>query len=439
MNEPTVAFYTLGCKLNQYETEAIRESFIKRGYRPVDFTESSDVYVINTCTVTTRSAARSRKLIRRARRRSPGSRVVVVGCYSEVQPGEVSRIEGVDLILGNTAKSRVVDYLENHQGPVCQITDDADKDSTFEEFDLESFGEHSRAFVKIQEGCDVFCSYCIIPYARNPVKSRTEDSVVQQVLKLESSGYREVVIAGTHLGLYGKDRAGGGSLVELLKRICRETAIERIRLSSLEPMDMSEELLRFIQSEPRICHHLHLPIQSGDDEILTLMRRPYSVAEVRDIFTRLADALPDISLGTDVITGFPGETNEHYANTYRLLESLPLAYIHVFPFSPRPGTPAADFSGGVHPEEKKRRVKELYNLRLAKLDAFRSRFFGQALPTLIECSRDKDSGNLVGITGNYLRILAEGDDSWMNRLVHMVPKEIRGEQLYGSIRKEISA
>jgi threonylcarbamoyladenosine tRNA methylthiotransferase MtaB len=428
---PTVAFYTLGCKLNQYETESIRERFEAQDYTVVPFTDPADVYVINTCAVTGKSEYTSRKMIRRAIKTRPQAKVVAVGCYSQVAPDALSRIPGVDLVLGNSNKTRVLAHLNDPQAPDLAIGTEAD--FSFEDFDISSVRSRSRAFIKIQEGCRSFCTYCIIPQARGELKSRPLESILGQIRKLAAAGYREVVITGTHLGMYGKENAGGTALIDVFRSVCQVAGIRRVRISSIEPMDLTDELIEYITGEPKICRHLHIALQSGDDAILNKMNRPYTARDAAAIMRRLARDLPGICLGTDVITGFPGETRQQFNTTYTLLKGLPLAYLHVFPFSPRPHTPAAGFKDQLPPEIVRPRVRRLQELRSRKIRQFRQQFIGQPLEVLVESTRERKTNKLVGLSDNYLRILFEGKDELKNTFVTVIPGRIAGEMLQGKI------
>ncbi len=416
-----VALHTVGCKLNEFETQAIRERFMQAGFRPVPFKDTADVYVVNTCAVTSRGAAQSRKLLRRARRRAPEAIVVAAGCCAEVEREHLAGLEEVDIVVGNRDKTRIPEKIQEHKH------DDGsrkrDHDFVFEDFDVSDMAGHSRAFVKVQEGCESYCSYCIIPYARGRCRSREPASVLQQIRKLTDAGFREIVISGTHLGMYGVENDDCCGLTELVYRVCRETGVERIRLNSLEPLDLTDELFELIRAEPRICRHIHLPLQSGSDEILSWMQRPYRAEDIANRMRRLEKAVPGICIGTDVIAGFPGESLRHHEQTYRLLQDLPLGYLHVFPFSSRPGTPAAGFDGEVHPEEKKRRAEKLYALRRQKIDTYQRKFLGKEIPALIESNRQKN-GQLTAMTDNYLRIFLDGPDAWKNRIMKVVPQTI---------------
>ena len=329
-----VAFHTLGCKVNHYESEAMMDLFKKKGYDIVDFNEEADVYVVNSCTVTNEAARKSRQLARKARRINPEAIVALVGCYTQVAPDEVKGIEGVDLFLGTSNRSHIVEYVEEFQklgSANIEILKRQDL-SVFEDLRVESLQETTRAYVKIEEGCNQFCSYCIIPYARGPVRSREPESVREEIKELVDKGVKEIILTGTHLGAYGTDWGKEDSLEQLLQELVKIDGLEHIRLSSIEVTEITEGLIDILATEQKVCPHLHLPLQSGSDKILKLMRRPYSTAEFRAMVEKLRERIKDIAITTDVIVGFPGEDEEAFQENYNFVKEMAFSRLHVFPF-----------------------------------------------------------------------------------------------------------
>jgi threonylcarbamoyladenosine tRNA methylthiotransferase MtaB len=418
----TVAIATLGCKVNQFESEALMTSLEQQGYCLVPFEQGAEIAVINTCTVTQRADFQSRQLVRRAFRSNPKSLIIVTGCYPQVNAEAIARMEGVKYILGNAEKRKIPDLLplmENGELPPIQVSD-IQKESSFSDTPLYTFHHHTRAFLKIQDGCDARCSYCIVPYARGRSRSLPPERVVEQMTVLKETGYHEVVLTGIHLGSYGLDLSPPFPLEKLLRRLEREKTPHRIRLSSIEPMDFSEALIHFLSTSKKICPHLHIPIQSGDDQILDKMNRYYNRSFLFDLIQQLHRSIPGLSIGADVIVGFPGETEEKFKRTYELIESLPLSYLHVFPFSPRKGTPAFQFPQFVDPSKITRRAELMRNLGKQKRRTFYSQFLHQELNVLVEGRRDKETGRWKGFSPNYVPVLllpeksSPGDSDWVN-------------------------
>lgn len=421
-----MAFHTLGCKVNQEETASLMEMFRKRGFQLVDFKSPADVYIINTCTVTHTADQKSRQMIRRAISRQPDALVAVVGCYSQVSPDDVLAIPGVDLVVGTRGRAKLVDLVEDilekkRAGEFVKevnAVDSLESDLEFEQLPLPDNPQRTRAFLKIEDGCDQYCAYCIIPDARGPVRSLSPELVKEQLGELICAGYREVVLTGVHTSAYGKDLPVGINLAALLRDLVKMPGDFRIRLSSVEPVDVSEELLEVMASSPRICRHLHLPLQSGDDEILEMMQRPYTTADYSELFQKAIKMIPDLAVTTDVMVGFPGETDRHFENTYDFIASLPFRDLHVFKYSPRPGTPAAEMSGQVKPRNKDERSRRLRELADTKARAFAEGALGETLDVLVERSYKKRPGYWQGITDNYLRVIFPSQE-----------KELRGELL----------
>lgn len=429
MTSRRVAFYTLGCKVNRYDTEALRGLFRRRGYRVVDFEEEADIYVINTCTVTGRGEARSRQVIRRARRRNPDALVVVAGCYPQARPGEVERIPGVDLVVGTGDRSRLVDLVQGLEGsdrrdgrPLVAVSDIMQAQQ-FEELPIEEFRGRTRATVKIQDGCDLFCSYCIIPYARGPARSRRPEEVLSEVERLARAGFKEVVLTGIHLGAYGnspaRDRGQYGrlDLAGILELIHPVAGLERIRLSSVEPTDVTPRLVEAVASLPKVCRHLHIPLQSGHDRVLRRMNRHYTTARYRELVSEARKGVPDLAVSTDVMVGFPGETEEEFEASYRFIEEMAFSRLHVFPYSPRAGTPAAGFPDQVPEKVKEERSRRLLALGVELSCRFSSRYLGKTVEVLVEQAEDRMPDLLEGLTDNYIRVTFRGPAELRNSLV----------------------
>jgi threonylcarbamoyladenosine tRNA methylthiotransferase MtaB len=402
-----VAFATLGCKVNQFETETLEGLFKARGYEVVAFDRPADVYVVNTCSVTHLGERKSRQLIRRAARTSPGATVVVTGCYAQVSPGEVEAIEGVDVIVGTQDRRRIVDLAEEAAAGHRRITAVGDimAAGVFEDIPLFAAPGRTRAFLKIQEGCANFCTYCIIPYARGPLRSRPLASIVREAEKLVAAGFREIVLTGIHLGAYGQEEGGALTLTDAVKAVLAVPGLVRIRLGSLESVEVSDGLVALMRTDERLCAHLHLPLQAGDDRVLAAMNRHYTVARYRELVEDIRASAPDVAVTTDIIVGFPGETEAEFANTLAFAAGMGFARIHVFPYSRRRGTPAAAFPGQVPETEKKRRAAALQDLADRQAAAFPARFVGREMAVLFETAAD---GVAEGLTGNYMRVYAAG-------------------------------
>jgi threonylcarbamoyladenosine tRNA methylthiotransferase MtaB len=401
-----VSFCTVGCKLNQFETNDLERQFTERGWRVVPFGSPADACVVNTCTVTARSDSRCRQALRRARRTSPAAAVIAVGCYAQAQAGRLAEMPEVDLVLGNREKGAIFAHLDDEGRPrgarVSAPAAEAAPPGPF--VPIRAFSGRTRAFVKIQDGCDAACSYCIVPRARGPNRSLPEEAVVAQVETLVRAGYREVVLSGVHLGCWGRDLDGRRTLAALLARLQAVAGLERLRLSSIEPTEFTPELLAALAAAPKICPHFHVPLQSGSARVLRAMRRPYAPGVFAALVERLAAARPAPGIGADVIAGFPGETEEEHEETARLIRSLPLTYLHVFPFSRRPGTPAAALPGQLRREERERRAEHLRRLGHEKAEAFRARHVGATVRVLVETRPERGTGLACGLTDNYLRI-----------------------------------
>lgn len=439
---PRVALATLGCKVNQYESAALMEALEHIGFQAVPFTAEADCYIVNTCTVTSRTDYQSRQLIRRAIRRNPQALIVVTGCYAQTNTAELSGIPGVTLIAGNREKTSlpqvIADLWKQKSGHITESLPPWIYRSPYPANEplqvppLQRFPGHTRAFLKIQDGCNAFCSYCIVPYARGNSRSLTPDMVLERLRALVASGYREVVLTGIHLGMYGQDFTPLGNLLDLLRQIEDLRIIERLRLSSIEPQEISGDLLRFFAEADFICPHLHIPLQSGDDEILSLMNRQYNRTFFRSIVERITASRPDTAVGLDVMVGFPGESENAFEQTCHLIEELPVAYLHVFPFSKRPGTPASTMKGQIKEEDKKKRAQHLRQLGEEKRQIFMTSFIGRPLRVLIEGRKEKQPGFLSGFSQNYLPVVVlNGHSAMINTVATVIPSELVGGMLYG--------
>jgi threonylcarbamoyladenosine tRNA methylthiotransferase MtaB len=441
-----IAFTTLGCRLNQFETDIMVDQARAAGYTPAPFTEAADVYVINTCTVTERADADGRRLIRQAVRRNPLGLVVVTGCYAQADPEKIAAIEGVDLILGNAEKMEIIRHLRDFawetatpriEGRKARIAvGNIGSRRVFQDAPAPANPSRSRPFLKIQDGCNFACTFCIIPAVRGPNRSLPPDQVVQEAKRLSAAGYAEIVLTGINLGTYGWDLKPRVILSQLLERLLEETSIPRIRLSSLHPHEVKGDLIHLLHNSSRLCRHLHLALQSGDDQVLRQMARSYRARHFREVVTRLHGEVPGIAIGADVIVGFPGETEEAFENTRRLLEELPVSYFHVFTYSRRSGTQAAAMPKQVAPKVKARRNRILRQLSAQKFLAFQQACIGHTLSLVVLEERDRGSGLLQGVSDNYLTIHFEGPDSLKGHLVEVRVERISPEEVLGRMSRE---
>ncbi len=427
MQKKRVAFESLGCKLNYAETVQIEKEFIRRGFDVVDSTATADVCVINTCTVTQSADSDCRQIVRRVLRSSPDAYVVVTGCYAQGKPDEIAQIEGVDLVLGAREKFELFDYVDDFTknyharifaGPVEEVVEFGAADSALEGSLLRGEALHSarhnglltrtRAFLKVQDGCNYNCSYCTIPNVRGVSRSPSEDFLVEQARAIAANGFKEVVLSGVNVGDYGRTASGqsGGnqsrSLLDLLKALEGVEGIERFRISSIEPNLLTKEIVRFVASSAKFCNHFHVPLQSGADETLRRMRRRYNSSQYRDIVEYAKALIPDAGIGADVIVGFPGESNEAFEKSYNFIEALPVTYLHVFSYSERAGTDASGFHGNVDPRVRRKRSEVLRMLSSKKRYEFNRQHVGKIVRVLVEDEAKGDS--LFGFTSNYVRV-----------------------------------
>lgn len=415
----TIAFTTLGCRTNQYDTTAIEEMCKADGYTIVPFTEVADGYVINTCTVTNSSDAQSRNVIRQARRRNADAVILVTGCYAQVSPDEVVELEEVDYVIANSGKDKILDYIK--QGRNIKGSDKLLRAGKGEGAPImlraHNSDSRTRINLKVQDGCNKPCTFCIIPIARGNQVSLPLEEVHKDIEILIGKGFREMVLTGIHIGAFGKDLRPKTSITNLIKDIELKKYDCRFRISSLDPDEVSDELIDILKNATTICNHLHLPVQSCDDYVLERMKRPYRGELFAEKVNSLIDAVPALSIGTDVIVGFPGEGDEQFENTYRMLEELPLSYFHIFPYSDRRGTPAEGYDKKVDPKVIKERCSRLKELDNIKRKEFYDNFVGEDMNVLVESSRSKKSGLLRGRTSNYIPVEFDGSDSLTGEMV----------------------
>ncbi len=427
----TVAFATLGCKVNQYDTATMETFLGAEGCRVVPFDDGADVYVVNTCTVTDRADAESRRLARRARRRNPSARVIVTGCYAQTSATEAAAVEGVDYVVGI---GRLPDILRAVRGEIRAdeeriLVHDLRKETEVRTLGADVFSGQTRAFLKLQEGCDLFCTFCIVPFARGKSRSVEPRRVMAELESLAARGFREVVLTGVHLGGYGRDLSTGLDLADLVEMIAERSPIERVRLSSIDPPEVTQRLLRLVADSDVLCPHLHMPVQAAADPVLQRMRRQYDVAELSEVVEEIAEVLPGCGLGTDVIAGFPGESEADFEAGLERLSQMPFTYFHVFPYSKRRGTTAAKASDALPRELVLARARRLRELGERLRVDFHRRHLGASLAVLIENKRDPETGLLVGYDPAYLRVLVEGGDELMNQVVAARAVEQVGDRL----------
>lgn len=433
---PSVAFYTLGCKVNFYDTEAMWQLFKNEGYEQVDFeTTTADVYVINTCTVTNTGDKKSRQIIRRAVRRNPDAVIAVTGCYAQTSPAEIMAIPGVDLVVGTQDRDKLMGFIADIQRdrkPVNAVRNIM-KTREFEELDVPAFADRTRAFLKIQEGCNNFCTFCIIPWSRGLSRSRAPESVLKQARQLVEAGYKEIVLTGIHTGGYGDDLENY-RLSDLLSDLDQIDGLERIRISSIEASQIDDKMIAVLNSSKKMCRHLHIPLQAGDDAILKRMRRKYTTEEFAEKIARIKEAMPGVAITTDVIVGFPGESEEQFENGYRFMERIGFAEMHVFPYSKRTGTPASRMDDQVDEEVKNERVHKLIDLSEKMQAEYSKGWVGAELDVIPERAVRGEDGivRLAGYSDNYLLIEFEGEENMYRkhcrvRLTESGVNENRGE------------
>ncbi len=429
---------TLGCKVNRYESEAIAEQLDGLGHFLAEPGDTAGICVVNTCAVTGKAAMQSRQAVRRTIRDHPGATVVVTGCCAQVTPEVFASMPNVHYVIGNTFKDRIARLADQAKGPGRGVTQvgKLSQHLPFQDLPLTRFGSRTRAFIKIQDGCDAYCSYCIIPYARGRSRSLNPDAVAKRVAALGAQGHSEIVLCGIHMGRYGQDLDPPTSLSALMQSLGNIQGVQRLRLSSIEPMEIPEALIECLATSDRICPHLHIPLQSGDDDVLKTMNRPYTVRFFRDLVYHIVRMVPHLAIGIDVMGGFPGEDDRAFENTCRLLESLPVAYLHVFPFSVQKGTAAETLKPSVPPGVIKKRCRHLRKLGQSKRMRFYEKSVGMVSGVLIEGKRDHATGYLGGFTDNYVPVLLEGDDRLFHRIVDVKIDAVRDGRVFGTCLDE---
>lgn len=429
----TVSFMTLGCKVNQYETEAMSELFVAKGYEVVSSEARADIYVINTCSVTNLGEKKSRQYIRKMKRQNPNAIIAVVGCYSQVATDEVLGIEGVNLVLGTNERGRIVEYIEDlevwdqvsYVGDIMQVRE-------FEELQIDHVTEKTRAFIKIQEGCNMYCSYCIIPYARGPIRSRQPEQVISEVKRLVENGFKEIVLTGIHIASYGKD-FGNIDLLTLLKQVHEVEGLERIRLGSLEPRLLSAEFIEAIKTMEKFCPHFHLSLQSGSDTVLKRMNRKYDTAAYLENVEAIKAAFDLPSFTTDVIVGFPGETDEEFEETMAFVQKVGFAKIHVFQYSPKKGTPAAEMGCQVNGDIKHRRSERLIAISNEMEQAYYNALLGKEFVVLLEGVSSLSENYIEGLSERYVRVAIKNNESLIGTLQSVKFESVEGDLVYGSL------
>lgn len=434
-----IAFYTLGCKVNQADTASMENLFLRSGHQLVSFDGEADVYIINTCVVTNTGQRKSRQTIHRAIRKNPNALIVVTGCYPQTAAEEVKAIAGVDMIIGNQDRAQIVQLVEerlaHRQTDTLDAVHKLTASTAFEEMAAGDITDKTRAFLKIQEGCNQFCTYCIIPYARGPLRSRSLESIRTETQRLISAGFKEIVLIGIHLGCYGKENPDGPTLYDAVKTVLDVPGVQRLRLGSLESVEVEPRLLTLMQEDARFCRHLHLPLQSGCDKTLQAMHRPYTTAKFKTLLADIKTKVPDIAITTDVIVGFPGETEADFETTCKFAESCGFSKMHIFPFSARKGTPAEKFAGAVTEAVKKERADILGRIDETMHKTFLQAMVGQTSEVLFEQPAGEDY--FEGLTGNYQRVFVKsGGRNLSGEILPVKITAFDGEKLLGEIIKD---
>lgn len=429
----TYNIITLGCKVNQYESEAVEEIFKARGFERKE--NNADVYVINTCTVTNMSDRKSRQMISRARKDNPDAIIAVMGCYSQVKPEDVAKIEGVDIILGSRNKEEVVDLCEDmlqNKEAIDQVIS-VSEEKTFEDLEISNQTEMTRAYMKIQDGCNMYCSYCLIPYARGNVVSRPMDSIAKEAERLAKNGFKEIVLTGIHVASFGKDFKDGTSLIDVIENVAKVSGIERIRLSSMEPRHITRDFLERMKATKKACDHFHLSLQSGSDDVLKAMNRKYDTKVFKEKTDLIREVFPNAGLTTDIIVGFPGESEENHKETMDFVKKIKFAKTHLFKYSKRDGTKAASMKGQVNGNIKKERLKDLEAIEKTNREEFLQKQVGKTLSVLFEEKSDLE-GFKSGYSTNYLRVNVENPSLPTNEIYDVKITGIINDELIGEIR-----
>lgn len=424
-----VAFYTLGCKVNQYETESIKNQLIKKGYEEVNFEDKADIYIVNSCTVTSVADRKTRNMLRRAKKINPNGAVIVTGCYAQTNSKELLEMEDIDYVIGNTDKSGIVNFIEDIENRTMEKLKNHNifLDSEYTEYEFATLREMSRAYVKIQDGCNNFCSYCKIPFARGKSRSRQKENILKEITKLSQEGFKEIILIGINLGAYGEDLENGGNFEELLRDILKIDGIERVRIGSVYPDKISDEFIEMF-SNPKLMPHLHISLQSCDDSVLKRMKRKYGSSLIEERLTKLRKAVPNMEYTADVIVGFPGETQEMFENSYKLIDKIGFSGLHIFQYSDRENTLASTFQDKIDPKVKKERADELEKLKEIMAERERKKYLDKELRVLVEEEKD---GYLYGYSENYLRVKLKGEATSLNHIVSVKINSLEKEMLIG--------
>lgn len=426
-----VAFYTLGCKVNQYESESIKNQLVKKGYEEVSFEESADLYIVNSCTVTSIADKKTRNILRRAKKLNENSTVIVTGCYAQTNSKELLEIDEIDYVVGNSNKSGLVRFIEDLDSKKDQriLSENIFENRQYEEYEFATLREMTRAYVKIQDGCNNFCSYCKIPFGRGRSRSRSMDSILNEVKVLVNEGFKEFIIIGINLGAYGEDFQEKQTFEQLLGEIVKVQGVERVRIGSMYPDKITDEFIKLMKNNKKLVPHLHISLQSCDDTVLNRMRRNYGAALIEERLTKLRENIPNVEYTADVIVGFPGETDEMFRNTYNLIEKIGFSDLHVFQYSDREKTLASTFEDKIDPKVKKERADELDSLKKKMAISRRENYIGKDLEVLIE--EFKEDGFAYGYSENYLRVKIPNLKAQVNDLVKVTIKDIEKELLIG--------
>lgn len=424
-----VAFYTLGCKVNQYETESIKNQLIKKGYEEVNFEDKADIYIVNSCTVTSVADRKTRNMLRRAKKINPNGAVIVTGCYAQTNSKELLEMEDIDYVIGNTDKSGIVNFIEDIENRTMEKLKNHNifLDSEYTEYEFATLREMSRAYVKIQDGCNNFCSYCKIPFARGKSRSRHKDNILKEITKLSQEGFKEIILIGINLGAYGEDLENGGNFEDLLRDILKIDGIERVRIGSVYPDKISDEFIEMF-SNPKLMPHLHISLQSCDDNVLKRMKRKYGSSLIEERLTKLRKAVPNMEYTADVIVGFPGETQEMFENSYKLIDKIGFSGLHIFQYSDRENTLASTFEDKIDPKVKKERADELEKLKEIMAERERKKYLDKELRVLVE---EEKNGYFYGYSENYLRVKLKGEATNLNHIVSVKINSLEKEMLIG--------
>lgn len=423
----TCAFITLGCKVNQYETQAIRESLAARGFVETNPEQAADFYVINTCTVTSVSDEKSRQYIKKVRRKNPRATVVVTGCYAEADANTIKKMEGVDYVITKAEEAHLAEIICRdtvHRVPT--------QESVYN-LNISHFAGHTKAFLKIEDGCDMYCSYCIIPYVRGGIKSRRPQDILDEAKRLIQNGYKEIILTGIHLGAYGRDTQGNHRLLDIIHMLSNLSGLERLRLSSIEVNEITNDLIGLVAHTKKVCPHFHIPLQSGDDYILKRMNRKYTASQYIEVLDNIRSKIDLPSFTTDVMVGFPGEKDVHFENTVELCKKLGFSRMHIFSFSVREGTPAAKMSDHCQPKIIKQRKAMLEAAANNIAFAYKKQFLNKVVEVLAEAERDHKTNQLCGYTERYIKVLFDGSETAKNSIVSVRIEEINPSFAVGTL------